>query len=127
MNTNKETRQIPAYCMQTDSEEQALLEVIRAARTVQDFLWGQPNGDWGVEEWLRMFRKRVAKLEEVDRTNPHAAVEFRKRLLQTAALAVAFMAVIEKRGVPWEPSSVASNLPGYDKPVTVTNEHEKGL
>ncbi len=98
-------------------EELALSDVIRAARTVQTFLWGEANGSWGIEEWRRMFRKRLVKLEAVDRNNPHASVEIRKRLLQMAALCVALIAAIAKDGVRWEGDGTPSNLPDFDKPV----------
>lgn len=95
-------------------EEEAIKEVIVAARTVQTFLWGDSNGEWGLEEWRRMFRKRVAKLDEVDESNPHASVELKKRLLQTAALAVALIAVIDRVGVPERsPDAPPSNLPQF--------------
>lgn len=92
---------------------------IEAARQVQTFLWGEANGEWGLEEWLRMFRKRVAKLEEVRRDNPHAAVELKKRLLQTAALSIALIGVIDRDGVPWsaKPDAPPSNLPEFARPV----------
>ena len=64
-----------------------------------------------------------AKLEEVQRDNPHAAVELRKRLLQTAALAIALMGLIDKHGVPWDKTVAApSNLPQYATPVTGERE-----
>jgi ABC-type transport system substrate-binding protein len=99
-------------------EEQALAEAIQSARVVQEFLWGKPNDSWGLEEWKRMFRKRVVKLEEVQRDNPHAEVELKKRLLQLAALSIALLGVIEHCGVPWEaaPGSPPSNLPQYADP-----------
>ena len=62
-----------------------------------------------------MFRKRLAKLEAVQRENPHAAVEIKKRLLQTAALSVALIGIIDRDGVPWEaaPDAPPSNLPEF--------------
>lgn len=100
-----------------NEEEFAMRDVIKSARSVQTFLWGEANGEWGLEEWKRMFRKRFAKLDEVDRSNPHAAVEIKKRLLQTAAVAVALIGVIDKKGVPWDasPDAPPSNLPQYAK------------
>jgi len=103
----------------TTEERAALTAAIESARQVQSFLWGEANGAWGLEEWLRMFRKRVAKLEEVQRSNPHASVELRKRLLQTAALSIALIGIIDRDGVPWDSASDAlpSNLPGFATPV----------
>lgn len=100
-------------------EERIMVETMKSARSIQNFLWGESNGEWGWEEWLRMFRKRVAKLEEVDRSNPHADVEGKKRLLQVAALGVALIQVILKSGIPWDasPNAPPSNLPGYSEPI----------
>jgi len=117
----------------TEEEKRAIAAAIEAARQVQTFLWGEANGAWGLEEWLRMFRKRVAKLEEVRRDNPHAAVELKKRLLQTTALSVALVGIIDRDGVPWEavPGAPASNLPGFSEPLGTASlsfeifEHEK--
>ena len=105
-------------------EAEAVHEAIAAARQVQTFLWGEANGSWGLEEWLRMFRKRVAKLEEVQRENPHAAVELRKRLLQTAALSVALIGIIDRDGVPWDaaPDAPPSNLAEYERKIVGTCE-----
>jgi hypothetical protein len=110
----------------TKEECLALEEAIKAARRVQTFLWGEANGSWGLEEWLRMFRKRVAKLEEVKRDNPHAAIELKKRLLQTAALSVALCGIIDKEGVPWDaaPEAPPSNLPQFA--ATVADPTEPG-
>jgi hypothetical protein len=98
-------------------EESALSEVIMAARTIQDFLWGKHNAVWNLEEWRRMFRKRVVKIDEVDPSNPHAAIELKKRLLQTAALAVAMISRIEREGMPGSECSVPSNLSEYNEPI----------
>lgn len=54
-----------------EKEEKIILEAIKSARTVQNFLWGKHNKQWGLEEWRRMFRKRVAKIDEIDTKNPH--------------------------------------------------------
>ena len=49
-----------------EEEERALGEVVLAARKVQEFLWGEADKGFDWEEWKRMFRKRVARLDEVD-------------------------------------------------------------
>ncbi|MFA5348076.1 MAG: hypothetical protein WC294_08055 [Methanoregula sp.] len=92
-----------------------LIFSIIAARKVQTFLWGEANGAWGIEEWRRMFRKRMKKIEEIEPDNPHALVEFRKRLLQNAALSIALLAVLDRLNeIPWEDKSgLPSNLPEY--------------
>lgn len=99
-----------------DVEWEVIGEALRDARKIQNFLWGRPNGSWGLEEWRRMFRKRVAKLDEVRPENPHASVELQKRLLQTGALSIALIAIIRTRGVPWHKTArVPSNLPQYKR------------
>lgn len=96
-------------------EERIMVEVMKSARSIQTFLWGEANGEWGWEEWLRMFRKRVAKLEEVSRSNPHCEVEAKKRLLQVSSLGVALIQIILRKGIPWEasPDAPPTNLPEY--------------
>lgn len=87
----------------TEHEERALAEVIRAARTVQDYLWsGDGNVRFGgsLDIWRQLLQKRIDKLAEVDPARPGAAVEVRKRLLQTGALAVALIGVLDNKGLP---------------------------
>ena len=43
-------------------------------------MWGEHNANWGLEEWKRMFRKRVVKIDDIDPENPHATIELKKRL-----------------------------------------------
>ena len=96
-----------------------MVEAITAARKVQTFLWGEANGQWGLEEWRRMFRKRVAKMEEITEDRPHAHVELKKRLLQTAALSIALMAIIDRTGgLPQRAEGAPpSNLPRFTDPI----------
>jgi hypothetical protein len=99
-------------------EEQIIFDAIVAARHVQDFLWGKPDGSAGWEEWKRMFRKRVAKIDDVDISKPSAHIEVRKRLLQTAGLSIKSMALIDKIGcIPERKSDKPSDLPEYSKKV----------
>jgi hypothetical protein len=99
-------------------EEIILIETVKAARTVQQFLWGKYNDKWGIEEWLRMFRKRCAKLEEIKKENPHATIELKKRLLQTAALCVALIGIVNKEGIPWkQKEKIPTNLPNYKRKI----------
>lgn len=99
-------------------EEAALGDVIRASRTVQDFLWGRQNDVWDLEEWRRIFRKRVVKIDEIDPANPYALIELKKRLLQTAALAVAMITLIERKGMPpTDGCPIPSNLPKYGNKI----------
>ena len=96
----------------TDEEEQ-IKEVIISARKLEEFLWGEYNGQWNIEEWRRMFRKRIQKIDDIDVDNPHAKIEMRKRLLQNAALSVALMKIIDDKGIPNNKCNIPSNLPQY--------------
>lgn len=103
------------YCEDITPEEWALMQVVKSARVVQDFLWGECNGAWGLEEWRRMFRKRAVKIDDIKADNPHAMIELRKRLLQNAALSVALIGLIDKGGKLHEdsPPGFKSNLEEY--------------
>lgn len=96
-------------------EEKQLTEAVVAARTIQEYLWGEHNGEWNLEEWRRMFRKRIQKIDDIDPQNPHAKIELRKRLLQNAALSIALMRIVDENGLPSETCSTPSNLPQYKK------------
>ncbi len=100
-----------------EQQEIELASIIRAAREIQDFLWGKQNRKFGFEEWRRMFRKRVAKLDEIDSNNPYAITELKKRVLQVGALSVALLAILEKEGsIPeHHPDEPISNLPNYSE------------
>ncbi len=93
-------------------EDDYILDIIKSARKIQDFLWGELNYKWDLEEWKRMFRKRMVKIDEIDETNPHAIVELRKRLLQNAALCVALLIIIEEKDIE-KNGGLVSNLEGY--------------
>ena len=99
------------------SEDSTIYEVIKSARIIQDFLWGKCNGAWGLEEWRRMFRKRIVKIDNIKADNPHARVELRKRLLQNAALSVALIELIDSGAKLQEdrPEGLISNLDEYAK------------
>ena len=98
--------------MFTDEEEQ-IKEVIMASRLLEEYLWGEYNGQWNIEEWRRMFRKRIQKIDDIDVNNPHAIIEMRKRLLQNAALSVALMKILDTKGIPIEECNIPSNLEEY--------------
>lgn len=102
-------------CYANIVEKLYLFKSIIAARKVQTFLWGHANGEWGLEEWRRMFRKRLVKIDHIDMSKPHAHVEFRKRLLQNAALSIALLSILKVYGEPKEDCSLQSNLPEYKK------------
>ncbi len=91
-----------------------IIESVRAARIVQNFLWGKYDDSWDLEEWRRMFRKRNQKIDDIDPKKPHALIELRKRLLQNAALSIALLERLDK-GMPEENCAVPSNLSAYAK------------
>lgn len=107
----------------TDEEKQ-IQEVIIASRKLEEYLWGEYNGQWNIEEWKRMFRKRIQKIDDIDVNNPHAIIEMRKRVMQNAALSIALMKILDTKGIPLHECKIPSNLPEYainDK----TNKEEK--
>ena len=100
----------------TDEEEQ-IKEVIIASRKLEEYLWGEYlwgeyNGQWNIEEWRRMFRKRIQK------------IEMRKRVMQNATLSVALMKILDTKGIPTDKCVIPSNLPQYaiNEKGDVTNE-----
>jgi len=98
--------------MFTEEEEQ-IREVIIASRILEEYLWGEYNGKWNIEEWRRMFRKRIQKIDDIDVNNPHAIIEMRKRLMQNAALSIALMKILDDKGIPQDECNIPSNLPEY--------------
>ncbi len=79
------------------NREDKIAAVIDAARTVQDFLWGQiEERGYDFELWRKILGKRLAKIDEIDSSEPHAIIELRKRLLQTAAVSVAWLEALDE-------------------------------
>ena len=102
------------------SEEETILEVIKAARTIQDFLWSDMNVRAGLEEFKRILGKRVIKIDEIQCSNPHWKTELKKRLLQIAAISVWLINRIDNNELndyDELPSNLESNLPQYSKPI----------
>lgn len=73
------------------NEEIEMMDVIITARKLQTYLWGEHDNGWTLEEWKRMFRKRVKKIDDIDQKKPYYKVELRKRLLQQGALSIALL------------------------------------
>ncbi len=94
-------------------EEKYLYEAIMSARKVQEFLWGEYNKEWGIEEWRRMFKKRIVKIDDIKIDNPHAMIELKKRLLQNAALCIALLKIADDSNNLDKNCSIPSNLPDY--------------
>lgn len=97
-------------------EEIIMIDIMISARKVQDFLWSDVNINAGLEEFRRMLRKRLAKIEEINPDNPYWTIEMKKRLLQTACICVNLINQLNKRDVP-DKGNVVSNLPQYNKKV----------
>jgi hypothetical protein len=106
------------------TEHETIAEVIEASRTIQEFLWGDMNEGAGLEEFKRMMRKRVAKVDEIDISNPHWRVELKKRCLQTAAICVNIITKIDNDQITHGGihPSLPSNLPQFSKPLGSPND-----
>jgi hypothetical protein len=94
-------------------EETEIFKAIIAAREVQTFLWGEQNQKWGLEEWRRMFKKRLAKIDDIDINKPYAIIELRKRLLQNAALSIALLNILNHSEIDRGIGLPHSNLDQY--------------
>jgi hypothetical protein len=70
-----------------------------------------------LEEFKRMYRKRVAKIDEIDENNPHAMIELKKRITQIAAISINLLNRLDNGGISNEMESI-SNLPQYSKKIT---------
>jgi len=79
-----------------------LRKVIKSAHTLQDYLWGELNTKWDLEEWRAMLRKRIVKLDEIDTSNPHHIIELKKRIVQIAAISVNFLNELDKNHISTE-------------------------
>ncbi len=108
----------------TDEEKQ-IKEVIIASRKLEEYLWGEYNGQWNIEEWRRMFRKRIQKIDDIDVNNPHAIIKMRKRVMQNAALSIALMKILDTKGIPLHECEIPSNLPEYAIDDKTKNKEEK--
>ena len=84
--------------MDLEKEEELIKETILSARKIQDFLWGGINEGAGFEEFRRMLRKRLVKMDEIKFDNPYWRTEARKRLLQLAAISIQCMARLDDPG-----------------------------
>ena len=95
------------------TEEEQIREVIISAKKLEEYLWGEYNDAWNIEEWRRMFRKRIKKIDDINVNNPRAIIEISKRLMQNAALSVALMKILDTKGIPTNKCDIPSNLPQY--------------
>lgn len=102
------------------AEEKQTVELIKSARNIQDFLWGEMNDECGLEEFKRMLRKRLVKIDDIELTNPHWKVEFRKRLLQLGAIAIQVMVRLDNDQIKHGGThpTLPSNLPKYATPLS---------
>jgi hypothetical protein len=93
-------------------EEIYLFKSVKADRHIQDFLWGEYNIKWDLDEWKRMFSKRMIKITDIDNTNPHAKIELKKRILQNTALGICMLEKIDSDNIKDE-CNIPSNLSQY--------------
>jgi len=99
-------------------EEKYLFDIIIASRKIQEFLWGDfMSGEINLEEFKRMYRKRVAKIDEIDENNPHAIIELKKRITQIAAISINLLHRLDNGGISQNMGNI-SNLPEYSKKIT---------
>lgn len=95
-------------------EERVIHETIIAVRKVQDFLWSAVNDEIPFEEFRRMLRKRLVKMDQITFDNPYWEIEARKRLLQLAAVSINAINKIDQGGFK------GSNLLDYSKKTEET-------
>lgn len=98
------------------TEDQSIIEILKAVRLIQEFLWGDMNDDCGLEEFKRMFRKRLAKIDQIDVSNPHWRTELKKRVLQTAAISINLITKLDNGKITFAGThpTLPSNLPDFD-------------
>lgn len=80
-----------------------IFRALRAARVVQDTLWGDAGapGDGRarhLDQWVDVLEKRIKCLRQRDETRRHWQVESRKRILQVAAVAIAMLEWLDRPG-----------------------------
>ncbi len=81
----------------TAADEEYVAKVLLAAREIQEFLWGDAHeSGLDFELWKDILGKRMRKIGEIDPTRPHAATEMRKRLVQTAAVAIGWLVALDR-------------------------------
>lgn len=79
-----------------------IIRALRAARVVQDTLWGSVSNGWrpnaDVDAWVDVLEKRIKCLRGRDETRRNWQVDVRKRALQTAAVAIAMLEWLDTPG-----------------------------
>ena len=89
----------------TPADEEYITKVLLAAREVQEYLWGDAHeSGLDFEVWKDILGKRIHKLAAIDFDKPHAVTELRKRLLQTAGVAVAWLVALDRDAEPTQHS-----------------------
>lgn len=81
-------------------DEELIIEAVLNARKVQEYIWQElsytNDESIDIKKWIRVFKKRVDKISELDAINNNYKVELRKRILQQAALSIAALFVLDK-------------------------------
>ena len=103
---------------QLTAEELIVKDILISARKIQEFLWGEMNNEAGFEEYKRMLRKRLIKIEQIKLDNPHWKIEMKKRLLQITGISIQMIYKLNtnllKDGIH---PTIETNLANYDKPI----------
>ena len=98
-------------------EKRIMIDIMKSARNIQEFLWSDLNKDADIEEFRRMLRKRLLKIDNLDVSNPYYKIELKKRLLQTACICINFIRQLDERQILEYDNQVVSNLARYDKKI----------
>lgn len=85
--------------MKTNPSRERILEALRHAREVQEFLWNDAPGQYDMATWIEILEKRIAKLHELDLGRAHYDVELRKRVLQIAAVSIRWLENLDRDNV----------------------------
>ena len=81
-------------------KEQKIVDAIMNGRKVQDFLFSDLSLEHkrlDVNDWVKVFQKRVDKIKEINLEHPSAMIELRKRVLQNACLSVMLLQKLQNK------------------------------
>jgi hypothetical protein len=83
--------------MDSSTKRQQIYADIEKERNRQDAKWGGPEHDRGhlLEEWLDFIEKQISNLDVALETGGPVQEEYRRRMINIAALAVAAIEVVD--------------------------------
>jgi len=79
-------------------DEKLIAEAMLAGRKVQEYLWNDLSllrQGFELNDWQKVFQKRIDKICELDINSKSYKVELRKRILQQACLSILAMKVLD--------------------------------